>query len=87
MIQSLHNHFTYIMKPNKFTNTVDPLAAFAAAAPDSGKTAASTEARKEKPITLTMTPELIEKLGEAAKAIGLSRAAFIKMTLTAALDK
>lgn len=87
MIQSLCNHFTYIMKPNKFTNTVDPLAAFAAAAPDAGKTAASDEVRKEKPITLTMTPELIEKLGNAAKAMGLSRAAFIKMTLTNALDK
>jgi len=87
MIQSLHNHFTYIMKPNKFTSTVDPLIAFAQAAPDSGKAAPVAEPKKEKPITLTMSEELIEKLGEAAKSVGLSRAAFIKTTLTKALEK
>jgi predicted DNA binding CopG/RHH family protein len=75
------------MKPNKFTNTANPLAAFVESAPDSGKTAASAEAKKEKPITLTMSPELIDKLNEAAKAVGLSRAAFIKMTLTKALEQ
>mgnify|MGYP003373810342 CR=1 FL=1 len=85
MIQSLHNYFLFIMKPNKFKNAVDPLTAFAEAAPDSGKVAVVAEGKKEKPITLTMSEELIEKLNEAAKDVGLSRAAFIKMTLTNAL--
>ena len=85
MIQSQHNHFTYIMKSNKFKNAVDPLAAFAESAPDSGKAAADAEAKKEKPVTLTMSVDLIEKLNVAAKDAGLSRAAFIKMTLTSAL--
>jgi predicted DNA binding CopG/RHH family protein len=87
MIQSLHNHLTFIMKPNKFTNTANPLAAFAESAPDSGKSSVTSEAKKEKPITLTMSVELIEKLNEASKAVGLSRAAFIKMTLTKALEQ
>lgn len=73
------------MKPNKFKNAVDPLAAFAESAPDSGKAAAVADGKKEKPITLTMSEELIEKLNDAAKSVGLSRAAFIKMTLTNAL--
>ena len=46
-----------------------------------------TEAKKEKPITFTMSVELIEKLNAAAKALNLSRAAFVKMTLTKALEK
>ena len=75
------------MKSNKFNSTVNPLVAFAEAAPDSGKSAPVSEAKKEKPITLTMSEELIEKLNEAAKSVGLSRAAFIKTTLTKALEK
>lgn len=85
MIQSLHNYFTFTMKPNKFIKTADPLAAFAESAPDSGKALVDVEAKKEKPVTLTMSVELIEKLNVAAKDVGLSRAAFIKMTLTNAL--
>lgn len=41
--------------------------------------------RKE-PITLTIVPELLQKVDEAAKEKGLSRAAYIAMVLSYAVD-
>jgi metal-responsive CopG/Arc/MetJ family transcriptional regulator len=45
------------------------------------------EAEKEKVITLTLPHELLEKVNQAAKALNLSRAGFVKMTLTKAVEK
>jgi Holliday junction resolvasome RuvABC endonuclease subunit len=64
---------------------------FIAAAPDAA--AAATEAAaagvmrgNKRQITLTLSPALLPRIDAAADALGISRAAWISMTMTKALQ-
>ena len=60
---------------------------FIASAPDAGKTDKKAPSGKAQQITLTLNPELLEKVDKTAAALSLSRAGFIKMCLSNAVKE
>jgi hypothetical protein len=68
------------MPPKSVTN-------FITGAPDAPQTAKGFPAGKQSQISLAMPPELLDKVDEAARALSLSRAGFIKMCLSNAVNK
>lgn len=50
------------------------------------ETAPKGKRGRKEPITLTIVPELLQKVDEAAREKGLSRAAYIAMVLSYAVD-
>jgi hypothetical protein len=62
---------------------------FIAAAPDAAATeaaAAGVMRGNKRQITLTLSPALLPRIDAAADALGISRAAWISMTMTKALQ-
>lgn len=66
------------------TKVPKAMAEFIGKAPDGAAKAVTTE---QVQITLKLSPDLLASVDTAAKALNLSRAGFIKMTLTKALEK
>lgn len=58
---------------------------FIESAPDAGKPNKKEPSGKAQQITLTLNPELLEKVDKTAAALSLSRAGFIKMCLSNAV--
>ncbi len=73
------------VKPNQ-----DPVADFIAGAPDAQpveeKKRGVMRGRKQQ-ITLTLPPTLLPEIDQAAEALGISRAAWITMTISRALGR
>jgi hypothetical protein len=67
---------------------------FIAAAPDAGATAVKAEQQakgvmrgNKRQITLTLSPDLLPQIDAAAIALGISRAAWVSMTISQGLKK
>ena len=58
---------------------------FIESAPDAGKPNKKTPLGKAQQITLTLNPELLDKVDKTAANLNLSRAGFIKMCLSNAV--
>lgn len=54
---------------------------FISSAPDAAATKAGVQRRTKQQITLTITPELLEKVDNMAKRMGQSRAALINLAI------
>lgn len=68
----------------------DAAAAFIAGAPDAkaaGEEMAGVMRGRKRQITLTLPPPLLPKIDQAADALGISRAAWITMTISKALTQ
>lgn len=60
---------------------------FIASAPDAGKPSKKAPPGKAQQITLTLNPELLDKVDRTAASLNLSRAGFIKMCLSNAVKE
>ena len=64
---------------------VEQVESFIASAPDAASADRKTTAAKAQQITLTLSPELLQKVDKTAASLSLSRAGFIKMCLSNAV--
>lgn len=60
---------------------------FIAGAPDGSKRDKGVRVGKQAQISLAMPPGLLNKVDEAARALSLTRAGYIKMCLSRAVEK
>lgn len=60
---------------------------FISGAPDSSKNDKGVQVGKQTQISLAMPPNLLAKVDEAANALSLTRAGYIKMCLSRAVEK
>ena len=63
------------------------VSSFIAGAPDGSKLDKGVRVGKQAQISLAMPPGLLAKVDEAADALNLTRAGFIKMCLSRAVEK
>ncbi|RZI55725.1 MAG: CopG family transcriptional regulator [Pseudomonas sp.] len=63
------------------------MSSFIAGAPDGSKLDKGVRVGKQAQISLAMPPRLLLKVDEAASALNLTRAGFIKMCLSRAVEK
>jgi len=63
------------------------VSSFIAGAPDGSKLDKGVRVGKQTQISLAMPPGLLAKIDEAAQALSLTRAGYIKMCLSRAVEK
>ena len=70
-------------------NPIPPkqVSSFIAGAPDGSKLEKGIRVGKQAQISLAMPPGLLAKVDEAARALSLTRAGYIKMCLSRAVEK
>lgn len=70
-------------------NPIPPnqVSSFIAGAPDSSTLEKGVRVGKQAQISLAMPPGLLAKVDEAARALSLTRAGYIKMCLSRAVEK